>query len=288
MKRSIFFSVLFLVATSNFIAQKKMIPGQSEFEMAEDLFQSKKYTSWITLLDMAIVQNHPKAIIRKGDAYSLGLGVEQNYSEALTWYKKAAELNNSDAINSICKMYLDTLIEGEAYADAVNYFQLINKNGVSATNAIIGDAYLYGLGVEKNSKTAFEWYSKGVDILDPVSIYGLGMFYLTDENSDIEKSLGNLEQACDLNYLVACETLGELYYKGDHLEADVEPSIKWFAKGIALNGAKSYYYFASYMLLGYIEGGKPDALAYAKKAKDLGYDKLACEWLILKINGEMK
>ena len=40
---------------------------------------------------MAVVKNYPKAIIRKGDGYFLGLGVDKDYSEALKWYKKAAE-----------------------------------------------------------------------------------------------------------------------------------------------------------------------------------------------------
>ena len=48
-------------------AQNGKILGHPEFEIAEDLLQSKKYTAWLSVLEMAVVKNHPEAIIRKGD-----------------------------------------------------------------------------------------------------------------------------------------------------------------------------------------------------------------------------
>lgn len=286
-KSLIITTILILFSFCSF-AQDKNSPGQSEFEMAEDLFQAKKYKSWISLLVLAIAQNHLEATIRKGDAYKLGLGVEKNYTEALNWYKKAAEQHSFKALQNISQLYKDTLIENGSYSDAVTYFLSLDEKGVYSAIAFIGDAYLYGEGVEKNCQTALGWYQKGVEKSDLASIYGLGMYYLTIDNLDTKKALDYLDSACTRNYLIACETLGELYYKGEKIDADAEESTKWFTKGVELNGAKSHFYYASYILLGYVDGNKEGALKHAKKAKNLGYDKVACDWLILKINGEMK
>ena len=140
--------LLFFFQISN--AQNGKIPGQSEFEMAEELFQSKKYTAWLSVLEMAVVKNYPKAIIRKGDGYFLGLGVDKDYSEALKWYKKAAELNSLNALYLVGIVYKDTLIEGKTYADAVAYYLMLNNKGIAATNTLIGEAYLNGEGFRIN------------------------------------------------------------------------------------------------------------------------------------------
>ena len=121
--------LLFFFQISN--AQNGKIPGQSEFEMA-------------------VVKNYPKAIIRKGDGYFLGLGVDKDYSEALKWYKKAAELNSLNALYLVGIVYKDTLIEGKTYADAVAYYLMLNNKGIAATNTLIGEAYLNGEGFRIN------------------------------------------------------------------------------------------------------------------------------------------
>ena len=124
---------------------------------------------------MAVVKNHPKAILRKGESCFLGLGVNKHYSEALKQHKKAAELNSLDG----------------------------------------------------------------------------------------------------------------LYYKGEDVDPNVEETVRWYTQGTRLNGAKSHFYFSNYILLGYIDGDKSDALYNAKRAKELGYDPVTCDWIQLKINGEL-
>lgn len=289
MLKSFFITLLFFCFGIVTNAQNQKMPGQSEFEMAEDLFLAKKYTAWVSILEMAVVKNHPKATVRKGDAYFLGLGVEKNYSEALNWYKKAAELNNLDALYLIGMIYKDSLIKGKTYADAVEYYLVLNEKGIVATNMLIGEAYLNGKGVEKNIITARLWFEKGVAESDPGSVYNMGYLYQKGigVKANMEKAVELMEQSCDSNYLRACETLGELYYKGEDVEANSEKSVNWYTKGMELNGAKSHFYYSNYILLGYIEGKKADALSHAKKAKELGYDAVACDWLQLKINGEM-
>ena len=55
----------------------------------------------------------------------------------------------------------------------------------------------------------------------------------------MEKALELMAQSCDSNYLRACETLGEIYYKGEDVDANVEETVRWYTRGTELNGAKS-------------------------------------------------
>lgn len=57
-----------------------------------------------------------------GVSYNFGMGVERNYTEAVKWFRMAAEQGNPDA------------------------------------QAYMGHAYAYGQGVKKNSAEALRWF----------------------------------------------------------------------------------------------------------------------------------
>ena len=163
------------------------------------------------------------------------------------------------------------MVEGKTYADAVEYYLTLNDKGIAATNTFIGEAYLNGEGVEKDIISARRWFEKG-----------------NGAEENMKKGIMLMGRAFDSNYLRACEYLGELYYIGEDVDANVEETVRWQSIGTRLNGAKSHFYFSYYILLGYIDGDKSDALYNAKRAKELGDDPVPCDWLQLKINGEMQ
>ena len=72
-------------------------------------------------------QGDAKAQDTLGDCYYNGEGVEQDYMEAVKWYRKAADQGNSDA------------------------------------QAMLGYCYLYGLGVEENINEAVKRFRKLAD-----------------------------------------------------------------------------------------------------------------------------
>jgi TPR repeat protein len=166
---------------------------------------------------------------------------------------------------------------------------MLNDKGIAATNTLIGEAYLNGVGVEKDIVSARRWFEKGIAQSDPGCVFNMGYIYQKGigETKNMKKGIMLMEQACDSSYLRACEYLGEFYYKGEDVDANVEETVRWYTQGTRLNGAKSHFYFSNYILLGYIDGDKSDALYNAKRAKELGYNAVACDFLVLKINGEM-
>jgi TPR repeat protein len=81
----------------------------------------------------AAEQGDAQAQYRLGRAFARGLGVEQNYEEALKWLRKAAEKGDADA------------------------------------QFMLGGMYIKGQGVTKNYGTAYMWIAFALSKSDPVS-----------------------------------------------------------------------------------------------------------------------
>jgi len=164
-----------------------------------------------------------------------------------------------------------------------------NPEQINNTTMMIGRAYLNGDGVSKNIDSALVWFNIGIEAADEGSMYQMSKMYLNGigVKKDIEKAVEHMEKACDMDYIAACEELGDLYYNGKEIKPDVKKSAEWYFRGVYLMGAKSHYCYSNYILMGYVGGSKSSALSYARKAKELGYDSVACDFLILNINAQM-
>ena len=65
--------------------------------------------------------------------YQKGVGVEQDYSEALAWYKKAAGKENATAQNQLGRMYETGLGVKQDYTKAVYWYRkAADQNNVNA------------------------------------------------------------------------------------------------------------------------------------------------------------
>lgn len=89
---------------------------------------------------------------------------------------------------------------------ALNVFPELEEAAAKGDiNAIrrLGEIYLNGYGVEKDSYTAYLWYLKGKDLRDPVSITALGEIYLDGTRKfpeDPYMALKMFEEAAEMGY----------------------------------------------------------------------------------------
>lgn len=84
--------------------------------------------------------------------YEIGQGVEQNYSEAVKWYQKAAEQGDAEAQNSLGTMCRSGLGTEQDFNEAMNWFRKSAEQGNPEAERNIGGMYLSGLGVEKKQR----------------------------------------------------------------------------------------------------------------------------------------
>lgn len=90
------------------------------------------------------------------DCYYNGIGISQEYSLAKEWYIKAANAGNDYAATEVGKMEMDN----NNYFEAVKWFRKAAENGYDDAQNRLGCRYDNGQGVEKNKAEAFKWFMK--------------------------------------------------------------------------------------------------------------------------------
>ena len=82
---------ILLLTISVMLFQSCTGPNPNPGERSSDVFwHQHKYDKAISIIKPNAEQNFPWAQLRMGVAYQLGLGVKQDFDQALLWYKKVA------------------------------------------------------------------------------------------------------------------------------------------------------------------------------------------------------
>lgn len=139
-----------------------------------------------------------KEMNARGDDYRLGNGVAQDWGEAVTWYRKAAEAGNPQAMGNLGFLYFMGLgTDGDA-RQGVFWCQKGAEAGDPTSMQIMGDMYKRGIGgvLEKNEQQAANWYRKAAERGD----------------------------------FIAMNALGQMYEAGNGVEQDKQQAIKWYRK----------------------------------------------------------
>jgi TPR repeat protein len=120
-------------------------------------------------------RGHLKAIVKLGECYEDGDGVEQNPSEALRWYRRSAENGNADGQFCLGRCYFYGIGVEVDYVQAVHWLSLAAGQGKEAVDhfdrkqpcmaittsmCFLGYCYEMGLGVEKDARQSEHWYGE--------------------------------------------------------------------------------------------------------------------------------
>jgi TPR repeat protein len=174
-----------------------------------------------------------------------------NYTEAVTWYRKAAEQNHAQAqyFLGCCCETGDGLAEDEA--EAVKWFRkAAEQNHVEAQFAF-GRCHEKGEGVVKDQAEAVKWYRKSAEQGNADAQYRLGMCYqdgrgVVRDEAEAEKwqhkARGkwrkSAEEGPEQLYHAAAEQgdadaqykLGFRYENGWGFPQDFSEAVKWYRK----------------------------------------------------------
>ncbi|MBQ0113780.1 MAG: sel1 repeat family protein [Bacteroidales bacterium] len=77
--------------------------GQEEFEKGISFYQEENYTKAVSWFKKAAEQGHADAQYNLAFCYANGNGVSQDYKQAASWYEKAAEQGLGEAIEALKK-----------------------------------------------------------------------------------------------------------------------------------------------------------------------------------------
>jgi len=95
-----------------------------------------------------------------GTAYDESLGVEQDFDEAMRWYRRAAHRGHVLAVHNVGNMYRDGRGVDVDHATAAMWWLRAARAGDVIPALRLGESYEAGRGVRRSVERARHWYEK--------------------------------------------------------------------------------------------------------------------------------
>lgn len=122
-------------------------------------------------------KNYLQAQTLIGVDYVNGNGVQQNYNEALNWFKKAASEMYAPAQNQIGLLYKNGHGVYEDLSQAFEWFQLAADQGYDEAQINLALMYKEGLGTEKDEAQAIQWLEQAASQGNDIAKYNLELIH---------------------------------------------------------------------------------------------------------------
>lgn len=188
-------------------------------------------------------QGDADAQVYLGNKYLQGEGVPQNYTEALTWFEKAAQNGNLSAQKALADIY---------------------REGV--------------LGVPQNPALAFKWMMAAANQQDAEAMYWVGMFHYngTGTPKNDAKAFAYTLKAAEAEYVKAMLAVGLFYAGGVGIDRDTEQGFAWYFKAAERHNVFAQMAISLYYTVGMgVERDVQTAYLWALIAKDNQYETMA-------------
>ena len=138
-----------------------------------------------------------EARYKLGEAYSSGdLGLPEDETQAIIWYRKAGEQDHVAAQRALAKRYQD------------------------------------GIGVPKDTAEALKWYRRAGELGDEISREKLAHMYRTGDGvpRDMQQALVWYRKLAEGGSLNSMEEIAKIYAAGDGVSRDMEEALSWYRK----------------------------------------------------------
>lgn len=117
------------------------------------------YLNAIKWFEKASEKENPEAQYNLAYAYSQGLGVKRDPVKAEHYYSLAAKGEGKYSLMYLGVKYRDGVGVEKDVAKARSYFERSAMQGVAIAQRSLADFYLKGIGTEQNTRKAYIWYS---------------------------------------------------------------------------------------------------------------------------------
>lgn len=170
-----------------------------------------------------------------GCAYSKGQGVEQDFAEAIKWWRKAADLDLPGAALNLGLAYLSGQGVPQDYTEAARWNRKAAEQGLAGAEHNLGNAYFKGQGVPQNYTEAVKWYRRAAYQGLAASQYSLGLAYANGNGvgQDYLEAARWYLKSAEQGDVDAQYNLAGLYAQGLGVAQDLAEAEKWWIKAAA-------------------------------------------------------
>lgn len=164
--------------------------------------------------------------------YQLGLGLPQDLSESVAWYKKASESKDSAIAKiRVAKKYLypNSIIHDPKQSFV--WMQSAALQGDYEAQYLLADMYLQGKGVEKSEMEAINWYGKAAEQNSAYAQYSLGVMFYNGQGTEqnLLEAKKWLEFAAWQGHSEAQHLLSRMYQQGFGVEKSLPQAYAWLS-----------------------------------------------------------
>lgn len=199
-------------------------------EEVMELFREIEHSEHVRLAKSPEADGRAQFVL--GIDYAFGRGVEKNLTEAVKWYRLAAEQGYAPAQFELADFYYDGKGVEKDLAEAVKWFRKAAEQGHEVAQYNLGILYKYGYGVEKELTKAVKWIRKAAEQgydsaqYELAVCYGIGSGVEKDYKEAAKWALEAAKQGNDK----AQYALGWCYKQGCGVDINQDEAIRWFTK----------------------------------------------------------
>lgn len=148
-------------------------------------------------------KGEPSVQLDLGFMYDNGrYGVEQDFEQAVFWYRKAAERGHPVAQFILGTKYMAGTGVGQDLVQAAQWLEKAGEQGVVEAQGILVSMYLNGTGVPRDHAQAMKWLDK-------------------------------IKDRAEQGEIAASQMLGNIYFNGTGVLQDFTEALRWYIKAAA-------------------------------------------------------
>ena len=152
-----------------------------------------------------------------GSDYEFGMnGAPKDFTEARTWYSKAAEAGNESAMYGLASLFEEGKGVPRDYVEARKWYRQAADKDNTGAMVKIGLLYESGKGGPQNSVEAHKWFEKAAALGNSNAMFSIGLAYGQGQGAprDYSEARKWYTRAAGLGNVGAMINLGNLYVAG--------------------------------------------------------------------------
>jgi formylglycine-generating enzyme required for sulfatase activity len=143
---------------------------------------TKDYEEAVKWFRKAAQQNNTFSQFMMGLCYYNGQGVPKDFSEGAKWSRKSADQGYADAQVNLGVHYYRGQGVPKDFSEAAKWYRKAADQGNANAQNTLGFLYRIGRGVAKDQAEAISWCRKALEGGCEAAVYGLGLVYLGQGN----------------------------------------------------------------------------------------------------------
>ena len=173
------------------------------------------------------------AQVELGERYQAGDGgVQQDYAEAVRWYRRSADQGHSLGQAFLGFMYSNGRGVQQDYGEAVRWYRRSAEQGHALGQSNLGLMYSTGRGVRQDAAEAARWYRRSADQGHALGQNNLGVLYRDGRgvSQNDAEAVRWFRRSADQGRALGQANLGWMYENGRGVRRDRVEAVRWYRR----------------------------------------------------------